>query len=148
MRDVEIYTIGFTQTSAERFFGRLADAGVARVLDVRLSNSSQLAGFAKAQDLPFFLRELVGAEYRHEPQLAPTQSLFDDFKKRKGSWTLFEERFMALMGERQIETLLSPQEFELRTALLCSEATAEHCHRRLVCEYLARSWPDVHAVHL
>ena len=145
---MEIYSIGFTQTSAERFFGRLADAGVARVLDVRLNNSSQLAGFAKAQDLPFFLRELVGAEYRHEPRLAPTQSLFDDFKKKKGSWALFEERFIALMTERRIETVLSPRDFETPTAFLCSEATAERCHRRLVCDYLANHWPAVHAVHL
>jgi len=145
---MEIYSIGFTQTSTEHFFGRLADAGVARVLDVRLNNSSQLAGFAKAQDLPFFLRELVGAEYRREPGLAPTRSLFDAFKKKKGSWALFEERFMALMTERAIETVLSPHEFETPTALLCSEATAELCHRRLVCNYLSNHWPDVHAVHL
>ena len=84
MLRMEIYSIGFTQTSAEHFFGRLSDAGVAGVLDVRLNNSSQLAGFAKARDLPFFLRELIGAEYRHEPRLAPTRSLFDDFKKKKG----------------------------------------------------------------
>jgi uncharacterized protein (DUF488 family) len=148
MVSVQIFTIGFTQSSAEHFFGRLAGAGVARVVDVRLSNSSQLAGFAKAQDLPFFLRELVGAEYRHEPQLAPTESLFDAYKKRKGSWAVFEEAFLALMAERRIETLLSPRDFETPTALLCSEATAEHCHRRLVCDHLARHWPDVHAVHL
>jgi uncharacterized protein (DUF488 family) len=145
---VEIYTIGFTQTSAEHFFRRLAGAGVARLLDVRLNNSSQLAGFAKAQDLPYFLRELIGAEYRHEPLLAPTQELLDDFKKRKGSWTDYEEGFMALMTERSVETVMSPSEFDLRTALLCSEATAEHCHRRLVCEYLGRHWPEVRAVHL
>jgi uncharacterized protein (DUF488 family) len=145
---MEIYTIGFTQTSAERFFGRLADAGVARLVDVRLHNSSQLAGFAKAQDLPFFLRELVGAEYRHEPVLAPTQELMDGLKKAKGSWEAFERRFLALMAERQVERQLSPRDFETRSALLCSEASADRCHRRLVCEYLARRWPDVQAVHL
>lgn len=145
---LEIYTIGFTQTAAEHFFGRLADTGVARVLDVRLSNSSQLAGFAKAQDLPFFLRELVGAEYRHEPLLAPTQSLFDGHRKEGMSWEAFSERFLALMAERRIETALAPSDFETRTALLCSEATAERCHRRLVCEYLAGHWPELQAVHL
>jgi uncharacterized protein (DUF488 family) len=145
---VEIYTIGFTQTTAEHFFGRLKDAGVARLLDVRLNNSSQLAGFAKAQDLPYFLRELVGATYEHEPRLAPTQELLDDFKKRRGSWADYEPRFMALLAERHIETLLSPADFERRTALLCSEATAEHCHRRLVCEYLDERWGGVTAVHL
>jgi uncharacterized protein (DUF488 family) len=145
---VEIYTIGFTKTSAEHFFRRLDDAGVARILDVRLNNSSQLAGFAKAQDLPYFLRELISAEYKHEPLLAPTQALLDDYKKRKGSWAAYEEGFMALMAERRIESVLFPGDFEVRTALLCSEATAEHCHRRLVCEYLGRHWRKLRAVHL
>jgi uncharacterized protein (DUF488 family) len=145
---VEIYTIGFTQTTAEHFFHRLADAKVARLLDVRLNNSSQLAGFAKAQDLPYFLGELVGAEYQHESRIAPTQALLDDYKKREGSWAGYEEAFMALMAERRIESVLSPSDFDVRTVLLCSEATADHCHRRLVCEYLARHWPDVRAIHL
>jgi uncharacterized protein (DUF488 family) len=145
---VEIYTIGFTQTTAEHFFGRLNAAGIRRLLDVRLNNSSQLAGFAKAKDLPYFLRELVGATYEHEPLLAPTQELLDEYKKRKGDWGSYERRFLDLMTERQIERALSPAEFELPTALLCSEATAENCHRRLVCEYLADRWSDVRPVHL
>ena len=145
---MEIYTIGFTQTSAEHFFRRLAGAGVERLLDVRLNNSSQLAGFAKAQDLPYFLRELVGAEYEHEPLLAPTQELLDAYRKHKGSWASYEEGFMALLAERHIESALDPADFQRRTALLCSEATAERCHRRLVCEYLAGQWPEVRAVHL
>jgi uncharacterized protein (DUF488 family) len=145
---VEIYTIGFTQTTAEHFFGRLKAAGVQRLLDVRLNNSSQLAGFAKAKDLPYFLSELVGATYEHEPLLAPTQELLDEYKKRKGDWESYERRFLDLMAERQIERALSPAEFELPTALLCSEATAENCHRRLVCEYLADRWSDVRPVHL
>jgi uncharacterized protein (DUF488 family) len=145
---MEIYTIGFTQTPAQRFFGRLADASIERLLDVRLNNSSQLAGFAKAQDLPYFLSELVGATYLHEPLLAPTQELLDDYKKRRGSWAEYELRFRALMAERQIEVALSPGDFAARTALLCSEATADNCHRRLVCEYLAEHWTNVRAVHL
>jgi uncharacterized protein (DUF488 family) len=145
---VEIYTIGFTQTTAEHFFGRLKAAGVQRLLDVRLNNSSQLAGFAKAKDLPYFLGELVGATYEHEPLLAPTQELLDEYKKRKGDWGSYERRFLDLMTERQIERALSPAEFELPTALLCSEATAENCHRRLVCDYLAARWPAVTAIHL
>ena len=122
--------------------------GVQRLLDVRLNNSSQLAGFAKAKDLPYFLSELVGATYEHEPLLAPTQELLDEYKKRKGDWESYERRFLDLMAERQIERALSPAEFELPTALLCSEATAENCHRRLVCEYLADRWSDVRPVHL
>jgi uncharacterized protein (DUF488 family) len=145
---VEIYTIGFTQTTAERFFDRLADAGVRRLLDVRLNNSSQLAGFAKAKDLPFFLRRLIGAEYRHEPLLAPTQELLDAYKKRQGDWHTYEQGFLELMQLRQIESKLSRSDFEIPTALLCSEATPDRCHRRLVCEYLGAHWPDVRAVHL
>ncbi len=145
---MEIYTIGFTQTTAEHFFSRLKAAGVKRLLDVRLNNVSQLAGFAKAQDLPFFLRELAGAAYEHEPLLAPTQELLDEYKKRKGDWSVYEQAFLELMAEREIESTLSPTVFEVPTALLCSEATAENCHRRLVCEYLASHWPGVRAIHL
>lgn len=145
---MEIYTIGFTQTTAEHFFGRLKDAAVRRVLDVRLNNSSQLAGFAKARDLPYFLDRLVGAVYEHEPRLAPTQVLLDDFKKHKGEWAVYERGFIELMERRRIERTLSPEDFATPTALLCSEATAEHCHRRLVCEYLAWHWPGVRTLHL
>ncbi len=145
---MEIYTIGFTQTTAEHFFRRLADAGVDRLLDVRLNNSSQLAGFAKSQDLSYFLRELIGASYEHDPRLAPTQELLDEYRKRRGSWEAYEHAFMNLMSERRIESMLSPSDFEVPTALLCSEATADRCHRRLVCEYLAEHWADVRAVHL
>lgn len=145
---MEIYTIGFTQTTAERFFARLADAHIERLLDVRLNNSSQLAGFAKARDLPFFLRELLGASYQHEPRLAPTQDLLDAYKKRKGDWASYERDFLSLMVKRRIESALSPVDFETRTALLCSEATAEHCHRRLVGEYLSQHWPNLRFVHL
>lgn len=145
---MDIYTIGFTQTTAEHFFGRLKAAGVRRLLDVRLNNSSQLAGFAKARDLPYFLRELVDARYQHDPRLAPTAELLDEYKKRKGDWSRYERDFLDLMAERQIERVVLPDEFDVPTALLCSEATAERCHRRLVCEYLAQHWPDVRPIHL
>jgi uncharacterized protein (DUF488 family) len=145
---MEIYTIGFTQTTAEHFFGRLRDAGVRRLLDVRLNNSSQLAGFAKAKDLPYFLRELVGASYEHEPLLAPTQEILDAYKKRGGAWEDYERDFVGLLEQRRIEAALDPAGFDTPTALLCSEASAEHCHRRLVCEYLAQRWPELRAVHL
>jgi uncharacterized protein (DUF488 family) len=145
---MEIYTIGFTKTTAEHFFGRLKTAGVRRVLDVRLRNDSQLAGFAKARDLPYFLRELVGAAYEHEPLLAPTPEILDAFKKGKGDWDDYVVDFMELMEQRSIQTELEPNDFLTPTALLCSEATSENCHRRLVVEYLAEYWPGVTAVHL
>jgi len=146
---MEIFTIGFTQTTAEDFFGRLKSHRIERLLDVRLNNSSQLAGFAKRNDLPYFLRELVGAEYEHVPLLAPSQEILDAYKKRKSiSWPQYEERFMALMRDRRIEHQLDRGEFAMRTALLCSEATAEHCHRRLVVEYLSGHWPALIPVHL
>lgn len=145
---MEIYTIGFTQTTAERFFGRLADAGIERILDIRLNNTSQLAGFAKAQDLPYLARELVSASYEHEPLLAPTQDILDAYKKRKGDWQAYESAFTSLMARRRIDQVLPRDSFQQRTALLCSEATAERCHRRLVAEFLAERWPDVEIVHL
>lgn len=146
---MEIFTIGFTRTTAERFFGRLKSHRIERLLDVRLNNRSQLAGFAKRDDLAYFLRELLGASYRHEPLLAPTQEILDAFKKKGAMpWAEYERRFLQLMRAREIENALNPSDFALRTVLLCSEHTAEHCHRRLVVEYLADYWPDVRAVHL
>jgi uncharacterized protein (DUF488 family) len=145
---MEIYSIGFTQTTAEHFFGRLKSAEVERLLDVRLNNSSQLAGFAKARDLPYFLRELVGARYEHEPLLAPTKELLNRYKKEKGSWEAYEADFLDLMAQRKVESTLRREDFATPTALLCSEATAQNCHRRLVCQYLADHWPGLRAVHL
>ncbi len=145
---MEIFTIGFTQSSAERFFGRLKQAGVQRLLDIRLNNRSQLAGFAKQEDLAYFLRELCGIEYQHAPLLAPTQDILDAYKKNGGRWDDYEVQFMKLLRERHIETQLSRDQFSVPTAMLCSEATAEHCHRRLVIEYLQEHWEDIQAVDL
>lgn len=145
---MELFTIGFTQSTAERFFTRIADAGVKRVMDIRLNNSSQLAGFAKAKDLPYFLRKLAGASYVHEPLLAPTSEILAQAKRVGADWTLFEQRFRRLLRSREIETTLGRDAFKQPTALLCSEATAEHCHRRLVAEYLQAEWADLRVTHL
>jgi len=146
---VEIFTIGFTRTTAEDFFERLKTNRIERLLDVRLNNKSQLAGFAKRDDLAYFLREMVGAEYEHAPLLAPTQDLLDDFKKKKEMpWEEYEDRFLELIAERKIEDQLTPADFSQRTVLLCSEDTPERCHRRLVAEYLRDHWGDVEIVHL
>ncbi len=143
-----LYSIGFTQRTAEQFFGTLREAGVRRLLDVRLNNTSQLAGFAKRDDLRFFLREVCAAEYEHEPLLAPTQEMLDAYKKRKGAWSEYEREFLALMRQRHVEDTLSREAFATPTALLCSERTAEHCHRRLVMEYLAGAWGGLQLRHL
>ncbi|HWX45207.1 MAG TPA: DUF488 domain-containing protein [Solirubrobacteraceae bacterium] len=146
---MEIYSIGFTKTTAEHFFGRLRSNGVRRLLDVRRNTSSQLAGFAKDRDLPYFLRELVGAEYAHEPLLAPTDEILNAFKRRGAmTWEEYEERFTALLRQREVERRLDPATFLTPTALLCSEATPEHCHRRLVLEYLAEHWDGLQIAHL
>ncbi|HEX5983416.1 MAG TPA: DUF488 domain-containing protein [Solirubrobacterales bacterium] len=146
---MEIFTIGFTRTTAEDFFGRLKANRIERLLDVRLNNRSQLAGFAKRDDLAYFLQELVGARYEHAPLLAPTQDILDRFKKKgKMPWEEYEARFLALLREREVESRLTPEEFFERTVLLCSEATPEHCHRRLVAEYLRERWGGVEVVHL
>jgi uncharacterized protein (DUF488 family) len=142
---VTVSTIGFTQTSAERFFGRLKAAGVTRVIDVRLHNTSQLAGFAKAEDLAWFLRSIGGIGYAHQPLLAPTDDILKAFKKEKGDWGQYQTRFMTLMAERRIEERLKPADFG-GACLLCSEATPHHCHRRLVCDYLNDRWGGALAV--
>jgi uncharacterized protein (DUF488 family) len=143
-----IFSIGFTQRTAEQFFTTLRSAGVRRLLDVRLNNTSQLAGFAKRDDLRFFLHEICSATYEHEPLLAPTQPMLDAYKKHKGTWPDYEHDFLALMRERRIEDRIPQSSFETPTALLCSEFTAEHCHRRLVMEYLAEAWGAVALINL
>jgi uncharacterized protein (DUF488 family) len=145
---VEIYSIGFTKKTAEQFFSILKSAGIRRLLDVRLNNVSQLAGFSKREDLQYFLREICGAEYRHEPLLAPTREMLDEYKKMKGDWGIYERRFLALMGTRQIEDNLSSSDFAIPTVLLCSESEADHCHRRLVLEYLKNKWNNLTIHHL
>ena len=143
-----VYTIGFTKKTAAEFFGALREAGVRRLVDVRLNNSSQLARFTKRDDLPFFLREICGAEYVHEPLLAPTQQLMDAYKKHKGPWGDFEQGFLELMAARRVEERIDPALLSAPAVLLCSEATAEHCHRRLVAEYLRTKWGGFDIVHL
>lgn len=145
---MEIYTTGFTKKTAEQFFESLRRVGIRRLLDVRLNNSSQLAGFSKRDDLAYFLRVICQADYLHEPLLAPTQEMLDEYKKHKGSWEDYEQRFLALMRDRKIEQRIAPSLFAKPTVLLCSEETAEHCHRRLVAEYLNAHWGELTITHL
>jgi len=144
---VTLFTIGFTKKSAEEFFTRLQKAGVRRVLDIRLNNTSQLAGFAKKGDLRYFLKAIAGIDYRHLPELAPTREIMEGFKKRGGRWDRYEKEFLALLEHRRILERIRPEDVHMG-CLLCSEPAPEHCHRRLVSEYLAARWPDVNVVHL
>jgi uncharacterized protein (DUF488 family) len=143
---MKIYTIGFTQTTAERFFTRLKKSGANRIIDVRLNNVSQLAGFAKRDDLKYFSGEICGMGYAHLPELAPTKNMLDKFKKNKGDWLEYEQEFLGLMRDRKVESI-APSLLD-GGCLLCSEATPHHCHRRLVAEYLGNYWPELEVVHL
>lgn len=144
---MRIFTIGFTKKSASTFFSKLRQSGAKRVVDVRLNNVSQLAGFAKKNDLEFFLREICRMDYVHVPDLAPTQPMLDEYKKQKGEWSAYEAKFLGLMRERQIEKRIDPVTVA-EGCLLCSEEKPHHCHRRLVAEYLKTHWKDVEIVHL
>jgi uncharacterized protein (DUF488 family) len=140
-----VSTIGFTKTTARDFFDRLLKAGVKKVVDVRLHNTSQLAAFAKADDLAYFLMKIGAIQYEHQPLLAPTDPMLKAYKKEKGDWHTYEERFLRLMSEREIERRFTPETFD-GVCLLCSEATPHYCHRRLVCEYLDEKWDGQLAV--
>lgn len=145
---MEVYTIGFTKKDARRFFGLLEQADIQQLIDVRIRNRSQLAGFAKRDDLEYFLEVILNAKYRHQPDLAPTKELLDDWRNDEISWEEYEDRFFDLMHDRKIEEKLSPDDFEERTVLLCSEHKPDKCHRRLIVEYLNDEWGDVVATHL
>ena len=144
---MRIFTIGFTRKSAETFFSKLRASGAGRVVDVRLNNVSQLAGFTKRSDLPYFLHEICGMDYVHVPALAPTQEMLDGYKKNKGDWSVYERGFLELMRDREIERTV-PGDIIEEGCLLCSEDTPHRCHRRLVAEYLRDRWGDVEIVHL
>jgi len=144
---MKLFTIGFTRKTAERFFGLLRTSGAKRVVDVRLNNVSQLAGFAKKDDLAYFLKEICGIDYVHLPLLAPTQEMLDHYRKQGGDWKTYEDRFLDLMRERHIEEAI-PKEAVADGCLLCSEEKPHHCHRRLVADYLEQHWGGVDVSHL
>ncbi|MEG4283198.1 DUF488 domain-containing protein [Microcoleus sp. A006_D1] len=144
---INLFTIGFTQKSAEQFFDTLMKAGVRRVIDTRLNNVSQLAGFAKRKDLEYFLRTIGNIEYVHILDLAPTQEILDNYKKKKGDWDVYEQQFLQLIRDRQIEQKISQDLLDCG-CLLCSEPKPHNCHRRLVAEYLSNKWQNVKISHL
>jgi uncharacterized protein (DUF488 family) len=146
---VKLYTIGFTQKRAEVFFELLRQHDVRHLVDIRVSPDGQLSGFAKKDDFPYFLSRLAnGCQYVHRPELAPTKELLRDYRAGL-NWSGYVERFEALMDARNIPAALNRAEFEaLPSCLLCSEATPQQCHRRLVAERLVAHWPGAQLVHL
>jgi uncharacterized protein (DUF488 family) len=147
MAGMKLFTIGFTKKSAQQFFTTLSRGGVQRVLDIRLNNVSQLAGFAKRDDLRFFLKALCGIDYLHLPLLAPSKELLDAYRKSGGDWPTYRSGFLKLISMREIEKRVSKELIDAG-CLLCSEEAPEHCHRRLVAEYLAHKWGDIEIIHL
>jgi uncharacterized protein (DUF488 family) len=147
MSPIKLFTIGFTRKSAKAFFTRLQRAGVKRLIDVRLNNKSQLAGFSKRDDLAYFLRSIAGIEYVHLLDLAPTQELLDRYRKTDRDWPAYERDFLKLIAGRKIESTLAPNLLD-GSCLLCSEDQPHHCHRRLVAEYLRNAWKSVEIEHL
>ncbi|WP_132835756.1 DUF488 domain-containing protein [Streptomyces sp. BK205] len=144
---MKIFTIGFTKKSAKDFFGMLRESGAKTLVDIRLNNVSQLSGFAKRDDLRYFLDEICDMAYVHRPDLAPTQPMLDDYKKRRTDWLTYEGQFLELMEQRDIANTVS-RELLSNAVLLCSEDKPHQCHRRLVAEYLARRWDGVAVEHL
>ncbi len=145
---MKTYTIGFTQKNAQKFFTLIKLNNVARIVDVRLNNVSQLAGFAKRDDLKYFLSELCDADYIHLKELAPIKDILDAYKKKVITWEAYEDKFLNLMSQRNIERTIDKSILE-NGCLLCSEHKPHHCHRRLVVEYLNQHWAtEIEVVHL
>jgi len=144
---LDIFTIGFTKKPARRFFELLQASSAKALVDVRLNNVSQLAGFTKRDDLEYFLLKICGMGYSHEISLAPTKALLDSYKKHGASWNEYELGFLELIRDRRIEATIGPKSLE-NSVLLCSEGSPHHCHRRLVAEYLREQWKNVDIHHL
>lgn len=146
---IKIYTIGFTQKNAKHFFELLKGVQIERLIDVRVNNSSQLAGFAKGRDLEYFCKEILDCEYLHFTDLAPTKELLKSYSDKKIAWTDYEKIFNSLLQTRDISKRHDISIFD-NACLLCSEAAPEQCHRRLVAEFLKRKNPDkkIEILHL
>ncbi len=142
-----LYTMGFTKKDAETFFTLLKRNGIKKLIDIRLNNVSQLAGFTKKNDLRFFLKTICNIEYLHKPEFSPTPEILNDYKQKKINWQEYEKMFNELLMKRKIERAIAELDLDM-ACLLCSEPTADKCHRRLVAEYLKRKLHDIEIVHL
>jgi uncharacterized protein (DUF488 family) len=144
---MKLFTIGFAKKSAETFFTTLQLAGVKLLVDIRLNNTSQLAGFTKRDDLRYFAMAICHIDYVHLPELAPTQDILNAYKKHKGNWESYEKQFLDLMARRKVEEKVQREMLD-GACLLCSEDKPNHCHRRLLAEYLKKKWGDLEIQHL
>jgi uncharacterized protein (DUF488 family) len=144
---MKVFTIGFTKKSAEQFFDTLTKNGVTRLMDIRLNNKSQLAAFAKADDLKYFLKKICGIEYRHIPQCAPSEELLKKYQNKEIDWAGYEKEYKALINKRNVASLFDKTNLA-NSCFLCSEPTAEQCHRRLLVEYLKEHFSDIEIVHI
>lgn len=146
---ITLYTIGFTKKNAKKFFGLLMNVGIKKLIDIRINNSSQLAGFAKGADLEFFMKEICNAEYVHITDLAPTKELLKDYQDKVIDWTGYTIIFNKLMQSRRIAERYRVEDLD-QCCFLCTEDTPEKCHRRLVAEYIKNHNPDkeIRIIHL
>ena len=144
-----IYTIGFTQKTAKEFFNKIKDNKVNLLIDIRLNNVSQLAGFAKGKDLEYFLKEICDCEYAHDDIFAPTKELLDAYRAKKVSWNEYEKVFKRIMDERGVNERFKKLYMKYdNICLLCTEPTAEQCHRRLIAEHLKKNIENVEIIHI
>jgi uncharacterized protein (DUF488 family) len=144
---MKIFTIGFTKKSAEQFFDTLSRNGVTKLMDIRLNNTSQLAAFAKAEDLKYFLKKICAIEYRHLPQCAPSEDLLKKYQKKEIDWAGYEKEYKGLINKRNVVTLFNKDSLA-NSCFLCSEPTPEQCHRRLLVEYLKEHFTDIEIIHI
>jgi uncharacterized protein (DUF488 family) len=147
---MNIYTLGFTKKTAQEFFSILKENNISTLVDIRLNNTSQLAGFAKGNDLKYFLKEICNINYIHDTELAPTKEILDNYKNKKISWNEYENLFNKLLIQRHIKNHLAIKynnKYE-KFCFLCSELKPNNCHRRLVVEYILNNINDIKIKHL
>ena len=144
---IRIFTMGFTKKNAEQFFTLLKKNGIKKLVDIRLNNHSQLAGFTKGEDLKYFLKEIAGIDYVHELDFAPTKELLKKYQDKGMSWSEYEMEFKQILESRMTNRSIDPNDYDL-SCFLCSEPTPEKCHRRLVVEYLKNRFQGIDVIHI
>lgn len=147
---MKIFTIGFTKKDAKTFFELLQKNKIDLLLDIRINNVSQLAGFAKGNDLGYFINEILNAKYIHDTRFAPTKELLDSYRDKNINWLEYEKEFSKIIEDRRIVDIFQDNYYKNyeRVCLLCSESEADKCHRRLIAEYLKENLSDIEIIHI